>query len=137
MIEEQTPVRQLISHLFRHESGRMASVLTRLLGTDQLDVAQDIVQDSLIKAMEVWPYHGIPQNPSAWLYKVAKNKAIDYIRTNQTRTKIQAELQEELKSEWGMSSTVNQLFRDEEIQDSVLRMMFVCCHRSRQNRKLH
>jgi RNA polymerase sigma factor (sigma-70 family) len=130
MIEEATPVQQLISHLFRHEAGRMASVLTRLLGPDQIEVAEDIVQDSLVKAMEVWPYHGIPQNPSAWLYKVAKNKAIDYIRSVQTKTKIQSQLQEELKSEWGMSSRVNQLFRDEEIQDSVLKMMFVCCHPS-------
>jgi RNA polymerase sigma-70 factor (ECF subfamily) len=64
------------------------------------------------------------------MYKVAKNKAIDFIRSAQTKTKIQTELQHELKSEWGMSSRVNQLFRDEEIQDSVLRMMFVCCHPS-------
>ncbi|HTH58061.1 MAG TPA: sigma-70 family RNA polymerase sigma factor [Cyclobacteriaceae bacterium] len=120
----------MISHLFRREAGKMASVLTRLLGPDQLDAAQDIVQDALLKAMEVWPFHGIPENPSAWLYKVAKNKAIDYLRSNQTKTKILAELQNELKSGWGMSSRMNQLFKDEEIQDSVLRMMFVCCHPS-------
>jgi len=105
-------------------------VLTRFLGADQIDVAEDIVQDSLMKAMEMWPYHGIPQNPSAWLYKVAKNKTIDYIRSNQRKIKIQTELQNELKSEWGMSSKVNQFIQDEEIQDSVLRMMFVCCHPS-------
>lgn len=128
--ESSVPVEQLISHLFRHESGRMASVLTRLLGPDQLDAAHDIVQDALVKAMEMWPYHGVPQNPSAWLYKVAKNKAIDFIRSSQTKTKAKHELQKELRSEWGLSSRVNQLFRDEEIQDSVLRMMFVCCHPS-------
>jgi RNA polymerase sigma-70 factor (ECF subfamily) len=108
----------------------MAAVVTRLLGTENFDAAQDIVQDALVKAMEVWPYHGIPQNPSAWLYKVAKNKAIDYIRSAHTKVKVQTTLQQELKSEWGMSSRVNQLFRDDEIQDSVLRMMFVCCHPS-------
>jgi RNA polymerase sigma factor (sigma-70 family) len=128
--ENNALVAQVISHLFRHESGRMASVLTRLLGPDELDTAHDIVQDTLVKAMEVWPYHGIPENPSAWLYKVAKNKAIDYIRSVQTKTKIRTELQNELKSGWSMSSRMNQLFRDEEIQDSVLRMMFVCCHPS-------
>jgi RNA polymerase sigma-70 factor (ECF subfamily) len=80
--------------------------------------------------METWPYHGVPQNPSAWLYKVAKNKAIDYIRSNQAKIKVRAELQRELKSEWGMSSRVHHLFQQEEIQDSVLRMMFVCCHPS-------
>jgi len=130
MPEESIQVKQVVGHLFRHEAGRMASVLTRFLGPDHFDVAEDIVQDSLVKAMEVWPYHGIPQNPSAWLYKVAKNKTIDYIRSNQRKIKIQTELQNELKSEWGMSSKVNQLFKDEEIQDSVLRMMFVCCHPS-------
>lgn len=125
-----TPVVQVISHLFRHESGRMAAVLARLLGPDELDTAHDIVQDALVKAMEVWPFHGIPQNPSAWLYKVAKNKAIDHIRAIQSKTKAQTEIQIELKSEWGMSSRMNELFRDEEIQDSVLRMAFVCCHPS-------
>ncbi|GHN02942.1 RNA polymerase subunit sigma-24 [Cytophagales bacterium WSM2-2] len=123
-------VQQLVGHLFRHEAGRMASVLTRLLGPNQIEVAEDIVQDSLIKAMELWPYHGIPQNPSAWLYKVAKNKTIDYIRSNQRKNKLESALQEEMKSEWSMSSRVNQIFKEEEIQDSVLRMMFVCCHPS-------
>jgi len=106
----------------------MAAVLTRFLGADQMELAEDLVQDTLLKAMEVWPYHGIPENPSAWLYKVAKNKTIDYLRTSQRRHKIQLELQVELKSEWGLSSSVNQLFMKDEIQDSVLRMMFACCH---------
>src|SRR5579872_5761324 len=108
----------------------MAAVLTRFLGADRMEVAEDLVQDTLLKAMEVWRYHGIPDNPSAWLYKVAKNKTIDYIRTNQRRNKIQTEIKSEMKSEWGLSSSVNQLFRDDEIQDSVLRMMFACCHPS-------
>ena len=65
-------VNQVVGHLFRHEAGRMAAVLTRLVGFQQLDLAQDIVQDSLLKAMTVWRYKGIPENPSAWLYTVAK-----------------------------------------------------------------
>jgi RNA polymerase sigma-70 factor (ECF subfamily) len=65
--ESNTPVTQTVSHLFRHEAGRMASVLTRLLGADHFDVAEDIVQDALVKAMEVWGFHGLPQNPRAWL----------------------------------------------------------------------
>jgi len=121
-------IQQLVGHLFRHEAGRMAAVLTRFLGADQMEIAEDFVQDTLLKAMEVWPYHGIPENPSAWLYKVAKNKTIDYLRTSQRRNKIQLELQVELRSEWGLSSSVNQLFMEDEIQDSVLRMMFACCH---------
>ncbi|MGC4022608.1 MAG: sigma-70 family RNA polymerase sigma factor [Cyclobacteriaceae bacterium] len=130
MSVSETDIQQLIGHLFRHEAGRMAAVLTRFLGTDQFEVAEDLVQDTLLKAMEVWRYHGVPENPSAWLYKVAKNKTIDFIRTAQRRNKIQNEIKEELKSEWGLSSSVNQLFNTDEIQDSVLRMMFACCHPS-------
>ena len=69
-----------IDHLFRHESGKMVSVLSRLLGLKNIETAQDIVQDTLLKAMNTWGYKGIPDNPSAWLYRVAKNKAIDFLR---------------------------------------------------------
>ena len=78
MLEQQ--VNQLIGHLFRHESGKMASVLARLLGFQALDLAEDIVQDTLLKAMSTWKYKGIPENPSAWLYAVAKRRAIDVLR---------------------------------------------------------
>ena len=69
-MSEQT-VNQLVSHLFRHESGKMTAVLTRLLGFGSFEVAQDIVQDTLLKAMSTWSFKGIPENPSAWLYTVA------------------------------------------------------------------
>ena len=70
-------VHQTVDHLFRHESGKMIAVLSRLLGMQHLDTAQDIVQDVLLQALNTWSYKGLPENPSAWLYKVAKNKAID------------------------------------------------------------
>jgi len=94
--------------------------------------AEDATMDIFAKLMRDNRLLQYDQSRSftAWLYKVAKNKTIDYIRSCRHKNKIQTELQDELKSEWGMSSKVNQLFRDEEIQDSVLRMMFVCCHPS-------
>jgi len=52
-------VQQLTGHLFRHEAGKMAAVLTRILGSDRLEVAEDIVQDTLMKAMETWGFKGI------------------------------------------------------------------------------
>jgi RNA polymerase sigma-70 factor (ECF subfamily) len=58
-------VEQLVGHLFRIEAGKMAAVLTRLLGTEHFDTAEDIVQDTLVKAMESWRMRGIPDNPSA------------------------------------------------------------------------
>lgn len=60
----------------------MVSVLTKIFGTENLETAEDVVQDTLLQAMQVWPFKGIPDNPSAWLFRVAKNKAIDIIRRN-------------------------------------------------------
>src|SRR5579872_3549125 len=106
----------------------MAAVLTRLLGSDQLQVAEDIVQDTLMKAMDTWGYHGVPDNPSAWLYTVAKNKALDFIRQKRLHEQIHSEIAKTIHSEWALSASVNQLFLQHEIEDSQLRMMFVACH---------
>ncbi|HYK46661.1 MAG TPA: sigma factor [Parafilimonas sp.] len=76
---ETENITQLVDHLFRNESGKMVAVLTKLLGIERLETAQDIVQDTLLKAMAVWSYSGAPKNPGAWLYHVAKNNAIDYL----------------------------------------------------------
>lgn len=121
-------VQQLISHLFRHESGKMASVLTRLLGFSNLDTAEDIVQETLLQVMQTWKIKGIPENPTGWLYTVAKNKAIDVVRKGKRDKMHHEKLNELLTSEWTLSSTVNQLFLDNEIEDSQLRMVFACCH---------
>ena len=126
MHEQQ--VDQLVGHLFRKEAGRMAAVLTRLLGFGNLDITQDIVQDTLLKAVTVWKYKGIPENPSAWLYTVAKRKAIDVLRQRKLRESVHEELALALESEWTLAPTVNQLFVDNEIEDSQLRMVFACCH---------
>lgn len=121
-------VQQLAGHLFRHEAGKMAAVLTRLLGFQNIELAEDIVQDALLKALNTWKYQGIPDNPSAWLYRTAKNKAIDLLRKQQVLKKIEGELAHELKSEWTLAPTVQQLFLENEIEDSQLRMIFACCH---------
>ena len=128
MLEQQ--VNQLIGHLFRHEAGKMASVLTRLLGFQSLDLAEDIVQDTLLKAMTTWKFKGIPENPSAWLYTVAKRKAIDAIRKQHLHEQHQSEIGYALRSEWTLSPTVSSFFLDNEIEDSQLRMIFACCHPS-------
>jgi len=125
---QDTPVNQLIGHLFRHEAGKMAAVLTRLLGFQSLDLAEDIVQDTLLKAMSVWKIKGIPENPSAWLYTVAKRKAIDVIRRNRLQAQHYESIHEALRSEWTLTPTLNTLFLHDEIEDSQLRMMFACCH---------
>lgn len=121
-------VNQLVGHLFRHESGKMAAVLTRIVGLQNLDLAQDLVQDTLLKAINTWKIKGIPKNPTAWLYTVAKRKAIDAIRQKKIHHEIESELAKAFQSEWTLAPTVKHLFFDHEIEDSQLRMMFACCH---------
>ena len=79
-MDQNKNINQLVDHLFRHESGKMIAVLSRLLGLQNIEIAQDLVQDTLLQAMSTWGYKSIPDNPSAWLYRVAKNKAIDFLR---------------------------------------------------------
>ena len=121
-------INELADHLFRHESGKMIAVLSRMLGLQNLETAQDIVQDTLIQAMNSWRYNVIPENPSGWLYRVAKNKAIDFLRRQKKFKEISPEYAYLLQSEYTLTPTVNNFFLENEIQDSQLRMMFACCH---------
>ncbi|MEO6290627.1 MAG: sigma factor, partial [Ginsengibacter sp.] len=82
MSSANEPVKQIAAHLFRNESKKMVSVLTKIFGTENLETAEDVLQDTLLQAMHVWKLKGIPDNPSGWLFRVAKNKAIDIIRRN-------------------------------------------------------
>lgn len=121
-------VSQLVGHLFRHEAGKMAAVLARLLGFNSLELAEDIVQDTLLQALSTWKIKGVPENPQAWLYTVAKRKALDVIRQKKIHEQHHTEIGLALKSEWTLFPTVNHLFLENEIEDSQLRMIFACCH---------
>lgn len=121
---------QLVDHLFRHESGKMVSALSRLLGFQNLETSQDIVQDTLLQAMNTWSYKGIPDNPAGWLYRVAKNKAIDFLRRQKKFKEITPQYAHLIESEYSLTPTIHNLFLENEIQDSQLRMMFACCHPS-------
>lgn len=123
-------VQQTVDHLFRHEAGKMVSVLSKLLGLKHLHTAQDIVQDTLLQALTTWSYKGLPEHPRAWLYKAARNKAIDFLRRQKTFQHIEPQLRYVLQSEYSLALTVEQAFEEEEIKDSQLKMMFACCHPS-------
>lgn len=127
---ESKDINNIVVPLFRSEAGKMSSVLTRLLGFENLETAEDIVQDTLLQAMTTWKFKGVPGNPSAWLYAVAKRKAIDVLRKNQVRKNLDGEVARYLSSEYTLGSTVDQHFLENEIQDSQLRMIFALCHPS-------
>src|SRR3974390_1837084 len=119
---------ELSEHLFRREAGRMAAALTRIFGIQNLALAEDVVQDAFCRALEVWKFRGVPENPSAWLMATAKNRALDVLRRDRTARTYEPELSRWLQSEWTLSPMVEELFAENEIKDDQLRMMFSCCH---------
>lgn len=121
-------ISRLAEHLFRQEAGKLVSVLTGIFGIDRLQLAEDVVQEALIRALQTWPYYGIPKNPAAWITQTAKNLALDLIR----REKLFRDKQSEISAcfeQWSSDSVVvdSPLF-DTEIKDGRLRLMFACCH---------
>jgi len=114
----------VVDHLFRRESGRLVAILARRFGVAHLHLAEDVVQDALLKAMQVWPFTGVPDNPSAWLLQTAQNRALDQAR----RATLWRHKQTALMALAEDFSGVPAARFEDEIADSQLRMMFVCCH---------
>ena len=125
-----TNINQTVDHLFRHESGKLIAVLTKVFGPHNIEMAEDVVQDTLLQAMHSWKMNAVPDNPTAWLFRVAKNKAIDIIRKDKRHKEFAANISYLLKSEYTLSSTVNEIVSADDIEDDQLRMMFTCCHPS-------
>ena len=119
-------IRQVADRLFRHEAGRLVATLTRIFGPGRLSLAEDVVQEALVKALQTWPYYGVPTNPSAWITQVAKNLALDVIRRERAFRTKEPELAGFLEQARPMAD--DSLLLDGEIADDRLRMMFVCCH---------
>ncbi len=115
-------------HLFRHEAGRMVAALTRVFGLHNLALAEDVVQDAFCRALEVWKLRGLPDNPSAWLMKTAKNRALDVLRRERTARTFAPDLGRLLQTEWTVANAVEEIFDPIGIPDDQLRMMFSCCH---------
>src|SRR5437773_104423 len=113
-------------HLFRQEAGRLVAILTRLFGVHNLALAEDVVQDAFCRALETWKFHGVPDNPSAWLMTTAKNRALEILRREGTARKFAPELGRFLESEWTLAPVVEEHFGIAAIQDGQLRMMSHC-----------
>jgi RNA polymerase sigma factor (sigma-70 family) len=118
----------LVDHLFRHEAGKMIAVLTRLFGMHNLSMAEDVVQDAFLKATQIWKFKTVPDNPSAWLMQVAKNKALDILRRKNVADHYSVELSNQLQE--ATDNYVDQVFLDTEIEDSQLQLIFACCYPS-------
>jgi RNA polymerase sigma factor (sigma-70 family) len=121
-------IQQIVAGLARTETGKLVAVLTRIFGTHNLTLAEDIVQDVFIKAMEDWSVRSVPQNPVAWLYTAAKNKAIDNVRKYRRRKTFAADIALLLESEYSTAFILNDCFNEDEIVDDQLMMMFACCN---------
>ena len=121
-------ISSLTEHLFRVEAGKLVSVLTGVFGIDHLQLAEDVVQEALVRAFRTWPYYGIPDNPAAWITQTAKNLAYDLLRREKRFREKQTEIVASVE-QWSSDSGVSDspLF-DTEIKDDRLRLIFTCCH---------
>lgn len=126
---ENIQVHKSIDHLFRQESGKMIAVLVHIFGSQHLELAEDVVQNTLLKAMEVWKYKGIPPNPEAWLHRVAKNNVIDVLRREKRKESIDftEPNHQLLGSEYSLHYAVDHFWEENKIKDDFLAMMFAAC----------
>lgn len=116
----------LVDHLFRNRAGQMVAYLTRLLGSEHLDLAEEVVQEALLKALQNWPYSGIPQNPAGWLFRVARNAALDAIRH---RTIVHRDVASYVSTQQDAEmSLLDDTALEEQLRDDELRMVLMCCH---------
>ena len=116
---------ELIPHLFRTEYRKIVSVLCKLFGIEHIAVAEDIVSDTFLVASELWGLKGLPENPTAWLYLVARNKTKDYLRRNSLFAQ---SIAKEIKIHASTSEEIEIDLSVKNINDSQLAMIFVVCH---------
>src|SRR3954464_2971711 len=98
----------------------MTSALTRLFGVHNLPLVEDVVQEALCRALEVWKYSGVPDNPAAWLTQVAKNRAVDRLRRDRNARTAEPELAAALSTEWSRVPAVDEAFAEGPVRDAQL-----------------
>jgi RNA polymerase sigma factor (sigma-70 family) len=118
--------KELIPHLFRTEYRKITAVLCKLFGISHIEIAEDIASDTFLLAAETWGHKGLPENPVAWLYKVASNKAKDYFKRDTLfHQKIVAQISNSFTTSTGELEID---LSEKNIVDSQLQMMFAICH---------
>src|SRR5260370_1650130 len=112
------PVAPRVEHFFRREAGPLVSVLTRVFGWRNFDLVEDMVQATLLDALEAWRVRGVPDNPSGWVHRVARNKILDALRRDRIGDRV---LREAAAVRPVHDDRIDALFLDSEIADSKLR----------------
>jgi RNA polymerase sigma factor (sigma-70 family) len=115
---------ELIPHLFRTEYSKIVAVLCNSFDLKHLEIAEDIASETFLKATEVWSGKGVPENPAAWLYTVAKNKVRDYLKHN---TIFEKQVRQAIRSN-GVEAEQQFEFSHQNIADSQLAMIFAVCN---------
>jgi len=116
---------ELIPHLFRTEFRKITAVLVKAFGIEHIEMAEDIASETFLLALETWTYKGIPENPTAWLYTVAKNKARNYLNRNQLFSK---KITPQLQLSLSLITNIEIDLSEKNISDSQLQMLFAICH---------
>lgn len=116
---------ELLPHLFRTEYRKIVSVLYKLFGIEHIEVAEDIVSDTFLSATELWSLKGLPENPTAWLYHVAKNKTKNYLTRNQLFAQ---KIAPKIQRTNSVSEEIEIDLSIQNINDSQLAMMFAVCN---------
>jgi len=113
---------ELVDHWFRHEHGRLVAVLVGRVGLEHVEAVEDAVQGAMMAALGAWAAKGVPDEPGAWLYRVARNELLDALRTERRRRRIL----DEAPPEEALDDPAPATFEDE-VRDELLRMLFICC----------
>ncbi|HEX4265893.1 MAG TPA: DUF6596 domain-containing protein [Verrucomicrobiae bacterium] len=119
-------VSHVVEHLFRHEGAKMVATLTGIFGVEHLNLAEDVVQEALARALQTWPFYGVPENPAAWIMRASRNLALDVVRRQKVFRDKEVEIVRRMDRPEAPPDEIVVL--DQEIADDRLRMMFVCCH---------
>ncbi|HEV8239719.1 MAG TPA: sigma-70 family RNA polymerase sigma factor, partial [Thermoanaerobaculia bacterium] len=118
----QAALPHLVEDLFRHRYGALVARLCRVLGAERLELAEDVVQEALLSALRNWPADGVPEQPEAWVFRVARNRALDALRRSKVAGRVERELQA-FAQEAAPDGPAPDV-----VADDTLRMMFTCCH---------
>lgn len=105
----------------------MTATITRLLGAQELELAEDIVQESILRALKTWPHHGVPDNPAGWLTTTAKRIALDKLRHMKMQNQTLAEVGEHIEQTLSRLADSPDPKFNSELRDDMLAMMFACC----------